>query len=142
MHRMGTANMLTDWPLSLRLVGCNNTDRDGDAQPCSSAQEGFSMLLQHATPRNNLRSIFRIGLQPGLARGKLRAVWLHTVAKSSWAVKHVSKRHDVEEENVVVLIVKVPRSMLRRNRRGVWYCPRLIIPEQIYGAKGLKIFAA
>ena len=100
------------------------------------------MLLQHATPRKNLRSIFRFGLLPGLAKGKLRAVWLHTSAKSGWAVRHVSQRHHVDDEEVVILVVRVPRSMLRRNRRGVWFCPHIIDATQIVGANGLRIFAA
>jgi hypothetical protein len=100
------------------------------------------MLLRHATPRRNLRSIFRTGLQPALALGKLKAVWLHATAKGRWAVRHVAGRHQVSVEAVVVLEVRVPRSQLRRNRRGLWYCPFRIDPEQIVSVNGLKIFAA
>jgi hypothetical protein len=82
------------------------------------------------------------GLQPGLARGKLKAVWLHATAKTCWAVRHVSHRHHVPAERVVVLAVRVPRSQLRRNRRGLWYCPHRIDPRQIIAVNGLKIFAA
>ena len=81
------------------------------------------MLLRHATPRRNLRSIFRTGLQPGLALGKLKAVWLHATTKGCWAVRHVAHRHHVPVEDVVVLEVRVPRSQLRRNRRGVGVPP-------------------
>src|SRR5689334_16342381 len=97
-------------------------------------------LLRHATPRKNIRSIFRFGLLPGLARGKLKAVWLHTGTKGDWAVNHVSDRHDVSTERVAVIEVRVTRSKLRRNRRGVWYCPRIINPDQIVSVNGLKIF--
>ena len=100
------------------------------------------MLLRHATPRRNLRSIFRTGLQPALARGKLKAVWLHATAKGRWAVRHVSHRHRVTAEAVVVLEVRVPRSQLRRNRRGVWYCPFPVSPGQIVSVNGLKVYAA
>lgn len=99
-----------------------------------------SITLQHATPRRNIRSIFRTGLQPGLARGKLKAAWLHAPGKTRWAVQHVSHRHQVPQDRVVVLVVRVPRSMLRRNRRGLWYCPFLIAPGRIISVNGLKLF--
>jgi hypothetical protein len=98
------------------------------------------MLIRHATPRRNIRSIFLSGLLPGLARGKIKAVWLHASGKTAWAIQHVARRHRVSEEDVVVLEVRVPRSMLRRNRRGVWYCPHVIHPQQIVSVNGLKLF--
>jgi hypothetical protein len=32
---------------------------------------------------------------------------------------------------VVVLLVDVPRAWLRRNRKGLWYCPRDVPPGRI-----------
>ncbi len=98
------------------------------------------MIIRHATPRRNLRSILRSGLLPGLARGKIKAVWLHASGKTSWAIPHVAGRHHVPQDQVVVLEVRVPRSQLRRNRRGVWYCPFIIAPQQIISVNGLKLF--
>jgi hypothetical protein len=101
-----------------------------------------SITVHHATPRRNLASIFCTGLQPGLARGKLKVVWLHASGKSRWAVQHVARRHHVPAGRVAVLTVRLSRSMLRRNRRGVWCCPFLIVPGRIVGINGLKLFAA
>ena len=101
-----------------------------------------SIVLQHATPRRNLASIFCTGLQPSLARGKKKVVWLHAVGKSRWAVQHVARRHHVPTSRVAVLKVRLSRAMLRRNRRGVWCCPFLIVPGRIVGINGLKVFAA
>jgi hypothetical protein len=39
----------------------------------------------------------------------------------------------------VILEVDVPRSWLRRNRRGLWYCPRDIPASRI---RGVITFAA
>jgi hypothetical protein len=50
------------------------------------------ITLHHATSRRNLRSIYCTGLQPSLARGKRKAVWLHAAAKRAWAVQHVARR--------------------------------------------------
>ncbi len=98
------------------------------------------MLIRHATPRRNLRSILLSGLLPGMARGKLKAVWLHAPGRTSWAIQHVAERHHVPEDDVIILEVRVPRSQLRRNRRGVWYCPFPIAPGQIVTVNGLKLF--
>jgi len=98
------------------------------------------VTIQHATPRRNVRSIFLTGLQPGLAKGKLKAVWLHASTRTAWATSHVADRHHVAEGKVVVLTVQVPRSWLRRHSRGVWYCNRTINPRQIMSVGGLKLF--
>jgi len=99
------------------------------------------LTIQHATPRRNVPSILRAGLLPGLARGKLKAVWLHAARKTRWSIQHVSRRHHVPEDKVVVLVVRVPRSMLRRKRRCIWYCPFIITPRQIVSVNGLKLFS-
>ncbi len=100
------------------------------------------VTIQHATPRRNVRSIFLRGLLPALARGKLKAVWLHASNRTDWATAHVARRHHVQEVEVVVLVVRVPRSWLRRNRRGVWYCAQIIDPDRIASVNGLKLWRA
>ena len=82
------------------------------------------MLLRHATPLRNLPGIQRHGLLCSKSKGRLKAVWLATKEKSSWAALHVVKRHGGRIEQVVVLEVTVPRSWLRRSRKGLWYCPK------------------
>jgi hypothetical protein len=79
------------------------------------------MLLRHSTPKRNLPGIVRHGLLCGKSQGRLKAVWLHSPARTVWATLHVVKRHGGRVEDVVTLEVEVPRSWLRRNRRGVWY---------------------
>jgi hypothetical protein len=49
------------------------------------------------------------------------------------------ERHGGRGEGVVVLELDVPRSWLRRSKRGLWYCPRNIPPERI---RGVVTFAA
>ena len=92
------------------------------------------MLLRHATPARNLDSIRRRGLLTAMSRGALPLIWLHAPGASLWAVPHVSRRHGVPAEAVVVLTVNVPRSWVRRNRRGLWTCDRDIPPARIVGA--------
>jgi hypothetical protein len=89
------------------------------------------MLLRHATPRRNLESIRRHGLLLSKSKTKRPAVWLHTPGKSGWAVLHTVGRHGGRADSIVILELHVPRSWLRRSRRGLWWCPCDIPPERI-----------
>ena len=89
------------------------------------------MLLRHATPARNLASILRLGLLCSYSKGKRPVVWACSPARSSWAVLHVIRLHGGRVESTVVLEVDVPRSWLRRSRKGLWFCPRDIPPGRI-----------
>ncbi len=96
------------------------------AKVLSSRAGAKLILLAHATPLSRLSSIYRWGLNPAFARGRLAVVWLHAPSRSSWAIPHVADRHNVPEGEVALIRVAVPRSWIRRNRRGVWTCDRII----------------
>jgi hypothetical protein len=91
------------------------------------------MRLRHATTARNLSSILRRGLLCSKSRGRLRVVWLHAAGKTPWAILHTVKRHGGRIETVVVIEVDVPRSWLRRSRRGLCFCPRDVPPGRIRG---------
>jgi hypothetical protein len=97
------------------------------------------MLLRHATLARNLASICRAGLLSSKSQGKLAAVWLHSPSCSAWAGWHTIRRHGGRIEGVVILEIDVPRSWLRRSKKGLWYCPRDIPAERI---RGVVTFAA
>jgi hypothetical protein len=88
------------------------------------------MLLRHATPRRNLPAIKRAGLLTAKSLGRLPAVWLHAPARSAWAAVHVVRRHGGRVENVAILELDVPRSWLKRNRKGIWYTRRDVPPAR------------
>ena len=88
------------------------------------------MLLRHATILRYIPSIERGGLLCSKSQGKKLVVWLHSPAAYSWAVLHTIKRHGGKVEGVVLIEVEVPRSWLRRSRRGLWYSKRDIPPER------------
>jgi hypothetical protein len=90
------------------------------------------MLLRHATPLRNLPSIQRKGLLCSKSQGKLKVVWLHAPAETSWAVLHTVKRHGGRVEGVLIFEVEVPRGWLRKSRKGLWYCPQDIPPERFH----------
>ena len=90
------------------------------------------MLLRHATTLRYIPSIERGGLLCSKSQGRMPVVWLHSPAASSWAVLHTIKRHGGKVEGVVLIEVEVPRSWLRRSRRGLWYSKRDIPPERFH----------
>lgn len=73
-------------------------------------------------------SILKAGLLCKKSQGRLQVVWLHSPAKSTWAMLHTVKRHGGRIESVAVIELKVPRRWLRKSRRGLWYCTRDIAP--------------
>jgi hypothetical protein len=91
----------------------------------------YPVVLRHATPRSRLRSILSAGLWPTFARSTCKVVWLHTPCRSAWALPHVASRHGCALADVALITLAVPRSWLRRNRRGVWVCDRVVPPSCI-----------
>jgi hypothetical protein len=89
------------------------------------------MLLRHATIARNLPSVLKRGLLCSRSKGRLKVVWLHAASKSSWAALHTVKRHGGRVEQVVVLELNVPRRLLRRSRKGLWYCVRDILADRV-----------
>jgi hypothetical protein len=75
----------------------------------------------------------KAGLLCSKSRGKLAVVWLGSAAKSLWAAAHAIRRHGGRIEQVVLLEIDVPRSWLRRSKKGLWYCPRDVPPGRIRG---------
>jgi hypothetical protein len=86
------------------------------------------MLLRHATLARHLPSILARGLLCSKSQGKIKAVWLHSPAASTWAALHTIKRHGGRVEGVVIIEVNIPRRALRRSRKRLWYSTRDIPP--------------
>ena len=89
------------------------------------------MLVRHAPPARNLTRILRRGQLGSHSEGKLPAVWVCSPGKTLWAAAHVVRRHGGRIESTVVLELDVPRSWLRRNRKGLWYSVRDVPADRI-----------
>ena len=93
------------------------------------------MILYHATPKRNLDSIRKLGLQPNLATGKIKGVWMHTASKTAWAILHTIKRHRLNSfDEVVILKCEIPRSKLTRRWRGLWTTDKVITDFEVIDA--------
>src|SRR5262249_42317115 len=100
---------LSDSP---RTVNRRRRSRHGSAR---------KMILYHVTPRRNMASINRHGLLPEKATGRQEATWLVSRSQIVWAIAHTAtKRDKAPITKLVVLRVEVPRSRVRRFRRGIW----------------------
>src|SRR5438046_2725839 len=104
--------------------------RQRKPRPTPAYSTGRTLLVRHATPARNLPSIQRDGLLMSKSQGRLAVVWLHAASKTPWATLHTVKRHGGRVEGVAVIEANVPRSWLRRNRRGLWYSVRDVPPER------------
>lgn len=93
------------------------------------------MKLYHATKKSSVKSILKRGLLVSHAdkRAKILGCWLHTAAKTPWAILHTMRKHHVTLRDVVILEVNVPRATLTRFRRGLWYSQTNINFSRIAG---------
>jgi hypothetical protein len=66
--------------------------------------------------------------RPSLRWLSLAAKVAHFSTATDRAVIHTVRRHGGPVQDVVVLELSIPRSWLRRSRRGLWYSTRDIPP--------------
>jgi hypothetical protein len=81
----------------------------------STTRPGPRRVLFHAVPVHRLASILANGLLPSCSRGKLPAVWVASPSKRAYIRQHVSRRHRVPADQIVLVRVLVDRQQLRRS---------------------------
>lgn len=98
------------------------------------------MILYHATPLYNDKSISRLGLLVSEcdSRSKIKAIWLHTKGRQDWAAAHISMRHGMLVKNILFLEISIPKRFLTRYKRGIYYCKCDILPSCIRRAFRLE----
>jgi hypothetical protein len=80
------------------------------------------MRLFHATTAKRWLSIRRDrAILASKSEGRIRGVWLHAASRTPWACLHTVRRHGGKVQDVVVIAVDVPRRLLRRHSKGLWY---------------------
>lgn len=93
------------------------------------------MKLRHATTRRKAAQIARNGFRVSKAdqNAKIKGCWFCAPSASAWAVLHTIRKHGAKLNEVVVIEVEIPRSQLRRFRRGLWYSATDVPPTAIRG---------
>jgi hypothetical protein len=85
-----------------------------------------------------MASINRHGLLPEKATGREKATWLVSRSQIVWAIAHTAtKRDKAPITKLVVLRVEVPRSSVRRFRRGIW---RSFVPLRPVGCEAASAY--
>ena len=95
------------------------------------------MILYHATPKANLDSIRKHGINPDYSQGKEKVIWYHTKSRRHWSILHVSKRHRIPLDDIAIITVQIPRGRLQRRRFGLWTTTETITPIMITDAAEL-----
>jgi hypothetical protein len=99
------------------------------------------MIVYHATPRRNRRSIDRTGLDPARSKQGRKAVWLFSASRLEWAILHVANRHRCKVADVIVYTVEVDKKALRKHARGLFYHYALVPVSQLRGPVSYELAA-
>lgn len=83
----------------------------------------------HVTHVDDLPYIRRFGLNPALARGRRRAVWLCDFEMIPWTVSHVCESHGWRRDESRLIRVCMPRHEISCHRRGIFYTSLRISTE-------------
>ena len=89
--------------------------------------------LYHVTPSRNLQAIAAEGIDPGMGRGRLIGCYWVTEAQLLWAIFHVSARHHVACDALVVYSGWFDANMLvRTGREGVFRVTERVQPNDVF----------
>jgi hypothetical protein len=85
-------------------------------------------------------SITRDGILTSKSQGRMRVVWVHSLAKRDWAFLHVVNRHGGRVEDVVSVEIDIPDELLVRTAViGLFYVRVDIAPEHFRRRVGFSV---
>jgi hypothetical protein len=99
------------------------------------------MIVYHATPRRNRRSIDRTGLDPAKSKQGRKAVWLFAAPRLEWAILHVANRHRCRVADVIVYTVEVDAKDVRKHAKGLFYHYALVPATRLRGPVSYELAA-
>lgn len=63
----------------------------------------------------------------------MQVAWFHTKSKLAWSLIHISKHQRCNVNDMIAIEVELPRSWIRRRRRGIWTTQHQITTDMIKG---------
>lgn len=90
----------------------------------------------HVTHERSVPAIYRMGLDPTLARRPAKRVWLCDLAMLPWAMRHVCATQGWLQSEIRAFRVTLPRDVLVRHREGVYYVHWRIPPKYLGALQG------
>jgi hypothetical protein len=90
----------------------------------------FTRVMFHATHRDNIASIFNIGLSPEFSQGKRKAIWFVPKNGIQSGILHAASRHHWQVDEMVVITVLVESEVIRYSGNGMlFYSEHVAMPE-------------
>jgi len=87
------------------------------------------MELLHCTPKENVYSIMRYGIDPAFATGRLKSSWYCCEPALAWALSHISLKRRIAVSDMVVLRASVEFMTLKRTAwRYIYRCNEVVTP--------------
>ncbi len=93
---------------------------------------GLTGVLYHVSPEENAQSIDISGVLPMYSKGKMTVSWYVRRADIVWALAHMSARHNVPCDKLIVCAVVIEwKHMKRTSRPGFYYTYERYLVESI-----------
>src|SRR5690348_2738092 len=90
----------------------------------------FTRVMFHATHRDNIASIFNLGLSPEFSQGKRKAIWFVPKNGIQSGILHAASRHHWQVDEMVVMAVLVESEHIRYSGNGMlFYSEHVAMPE-------------
>jgi hypothetical protein len=94
------------------------------------------MILYHVSPERNTANIQAHGVDPTLSEGARQVSWWVAREKLTWAIAHVSARHDLSARHIDVHTanIKAFGQVSRFATRGVFTSKCVVRPDRVLPA--------
>lgn len=90
----------------------------------------FTRVMYHATHRDNVESIFNVGLSPEFSTGKRRAIWFVPKNGIQSGILHAAHRHNWRVDEIELIVVLVEAEHIRYSGNGMlFYSEHVAIAE-------------
>jgi len=81
----------------------------------------FTRVMYHATHRDNVESIFNVGLSPEFSKGKRTAIWFVPKSGIQSGILHAANRHNWHIEDIELIAILVENEHIRYSGNGMLF---------------------